>query len=62
MKSVEAALQAFDKILSNAELDPDINRDCTKTYAQMQIAIALLRIADVMEREEGQQNAEETEV
>lgn len=49
MENAEKVADVFDWMLKKDGLDADISRDCIKTYAQMQMAIALTRIADMME-------------
>ena len=49
MENAKTVVDTFCRLIKKNGLDADISRDCIKTYAQMQMAIALTRIADMME-------------
>ena len=49
MENAKTVEDIFNRMLKKGGIHEDISRDCIKTYAQTQMAIALTRIADMME-------------
>ena len=49
MENAKEIMDIFNRMLKEGGIQEDISRDSINTYAQMQMTIALTRIADMME-------------